>query len=498
MASVYRPIYSKIDPQTGKRVKRKLSKWYIKYRSPDGRIHRIPGYTDREATKQLAARKEREAARQVEGMVNPFEDHHKRTLTHHLDDFETALRNATNKRGNKNTEHHIVVTVQRARKVMDGCGFKFIVDISADKVEAFLNRLTRKRKEKDAEGKPMMDAEGNLVIMEERLSIQSQNFYLAAAKQFCRWLVDSERTERNPLARLKRGNVALDRRHDRRALSLQELRQVLEATRCSPVMFRSLGGMDRFSLYAVAMGTGLRVSELASLNPASFCLSASPFVRVKAAYTKNREEVNQPLPLELVPELRRFLASKAEGKPVWPGTWTEKAAKMLRIDLGAAGVPYETDGLFADFHALRHSYITLLTRSGASTKVAQELARHSDVRLTMNRYSHAALYDLTAAVEKLRFFLPPSQNQSQALAGTGTDPAAHVPRHCPTGEIRGISLTTAETGEQSGTYEEEFAETLQIKPFETDCDGLTTADSDYARQDSNLQPMVPKTIALSS
>jgi hypothetical protein len=43
MASIFRPSFVKIDPKTGKRVKRKLRKWYVKYRSPDGRIHRVPG-----------------------------------------------------------------------------------------------------------------------------------------------------------------------------------------------------------------------------------------------------------------------------------------------------------------------------------------------------------------------------------------------------------------------------------------------------------------------
>jgi hypothetical protein len=73
--------------------------------------------------------------------------------------------------------------------------------------------------------------------------------------------------------------------------------------------------------------------------------------------------------------LRVYLESKPAGKPVWPGTWVEKAARMLRTDLEAAGVPYvdqTADGpLFADFHALRHTYITLLGRAGVSPKVAQ-------------------------------------------------------------------------------------------------------------------------------
>ena len=41
----------------------------------------------------------------------------------------------------------------------------------------------------------------------------------------------------------------------------------------------------------------------------------------------------------------------------WPGKWAEhnRGGEMLKRDLEAAGVPYEVDGKFADFHCLRHT-----------------------------------------------------------------------------------------------------------------------------------------------
>ena len=41
-----------------------------------------------------------------------------------------------------------------------------------------------------------------------------------------------------------------------------------------------------------------------------------------------------------------------------------------------------------DFHALRHTYITMLAKSGAPLKVVQEMARHSDPKLTLGCYTH--------------------------------------------------------------------------------------------------------------
>jgi hypothetical protein len=65
-------------------------------------------------------------------------------------------------------------------------------------------------------------------------------------------------------------------------------------------------------------------------------------------------------------------------------------AAMLRADLKAANVKEEANG-FVDFHALRHTFITHLAQSGVHPKVAQDLARRSDINLTMSRYSHTVL-----------------------------------------------------------------------------------------------------------
>jgi hypothetical protein len=56
------------------------------------------------------------------------------------------------------------------------------------------------------------------------------------------------------------------------------------------------------------------------------------------------------------------------------------------------------DGLFADFHSMRHFFITSLERAGIRPKMAQILARHSDIRLTMGVYTHVELNDCTAAI----------------------------------------------------------------------------------------------------
>src|SRR5262249_6618289 len=135
---------------------------------------------------------------------------------------------------------------------------------------------------------PRATAEALLALRGRGRGVRTSNFYLAAVKAFCRWLVKDRRLADNPLAHLAGGNERLDRRHDRQTLSPDQLAAILAAALASPRTFRGLTGADRHALYHCAMGTGFRAGELAVLRPESFHLDADPpTATVPAAYTKN-------------------------------------------------------------------------------------------------------------------------------------------------------------------------------------------------------------------
>src|SRR5262249_25047268 len=168
----------------------------------------------------------------------------------------------------------------------------------------------------------------------------------------------------NPSDRRALLNVARARRHARRELAADEMRRLLEVTRASARAFRGLTGPDRAALYLTACGTGFRVRALAGLTPADFDLAAAlPAVVLPARLAKKKKAKVQPLAADVADALRAYLDGRPRNKPVWPGTWNVDAAEMLRADLEAAGIPYAVEGpdgpLFADFHALRHTYLTL-------------------------------------------------------------------------------------------------------------------------------------------
>lgn len=78
---------------------------------------------------------------------------------------------------------------------------------------------------------------------------------------------------------------------------------------------------------------------------------------------------------------------------------------MMRYDLKNSGIDYKDDGgRFADFHALRHTFISQMARSGVHPSKAKELARHSTITLTMDVYSHVETEELRKALDTLPGF----------------------------------------------------------------------------------------------
>ena len=166
---------------------------------------------------------------------------------------------------------------------------------------------------------------------------------------------------------------------------------------------------------------------------------------------KSKKPKIQPLPRNVAELMRKYLKARPAQQSVWGGTWADdhRGAEMLRADLETAGIPYVVPGpdgpLHADFHALRHSYLTLGGESGVDLRTLQVLAGHSTPVLT-TRYDHRELAILAAAVEKLPNFLPPQP-------GAG-DPSACT-RLARTGDVSGqfLSVPVSEAGAVGTTPE---------------------------------------------
>jgi integrase len=418
MASLYRKPITITDTATGRKTKSKSKKWWGQYKDAHGRLKRTPLTVDKMAAQamlhQIVQRIEREKA----GLIDPTEEQRKRPLAEHLHEFEGYLRNKGV------SDKQVAENRAKLQKVLAARKWRLIGDISASGTLEFLGQLRR-----------------------EGLSAQTYNNYLTVIKQFSRWLVRDRRTLVDPLAHLSKLNVRADRRHDRRALSEDEFARLVDAAR-NGKQVEGISGPDRAMMYVLAAWTGFRKGEIGSLTIRSLRLDDDPpTATVAACYSKRRHQDTQVLHPEVVRQLKEWLAAKKRldpDEPLFPvssrvpGGIQRKTSKMIERDLMAARDKWleeakteadldcrlkmdflchcNHDGLYADFHSLRHWFITGLARAGVSPKMAQTLARHSDIRLTLGVYTHVELPDRSAAIESL---LPPpsgtpaSENESQ-------------------------------------------------------------------------------------
>jgi len=390
----------------------------------------------------------REAERKRSGLSDPFEDQGKRPLSEHVADFKTHLRSKSR------TGRHIKQTISRVQAAVTGTGCKRLADLDSD-------RVSRRLADQRDSGK---------------FGVSTVNGYVTALKMFGRCATTSRRTPANPFISLTTLNARADLRHERRTLSPEELGKLLYVTRTSDRTFRGLDGEARFCLYLLACRSGLRCSELASLTPRSFSFKTDPpTVTVGAADAKNRRSETLPIPRGVALTLRCWfdarpadqerilkIGSPADG-PLWRGTWTIKAAKMIRMDLESAGIPFEDeDGRKFDFHSLRSQYVTDLARSGVPPATAQKLARHSTPVLTARSYTRLSMVDLDAAVSQL------TDPISTPLAKTGTDDFTG----CLLAGNSAKTCDTLRTSDESDGVSSESADpelTACLMRFESDC-----------------------------
>ena len=301
MAGIYRPTIIRYLNSQGqrvpkgtpgaKRVREKSKTYWGRIPNANGKPRPVALCDDAEGAEAMLAEMKQRAKRAARGDVDPFEDHRKRPLSEHPEDFEAFLESKGN------TASHVSLTVNRVSAAIEGCGFKRLADLNAGKVA---NWLSDRRK-------PKKNHDGDVVL---GLGIVSSNHHLVALKSFGNWLVRDRRSPENPFAHLSRMNARVDVRHERRALSPEELSELIRTTEKSTTTFRGLNGTTRAMLYSMATMTGLRASELASLTRASFDLTAdTPTVTLEAGYSKHRREDVLPLHSVLTIRLRQWFTA---------------------------------------------------------------------------------------------------------------------------------------------------------------------------------------------
>jgi integrase len=348
--------------------------WYA-YWCLNGKKARVPLYRDKKASEELMLRLYRDAQRaaglQYAARRGPVVRVLDMPLLEYLGEYIAVLK-AKNR-----CPAYICVVNNAIRDVAQATNARYVTDLDADKILIYLHEKRQKG----------------------RFSVTTSNMYIKYLRSFAYWLYDSKRTQENVLGRLKLLENRSTKTRLRRALTLTELEALLLAAWCSEDVLFGLTGVDRQALYATAFGTGFRARELLSLRVGSFNLDRAR-VHLDAAHAKNRQDVDQPIPAELVNYMHTYLHGKDPEALIWPDRSIQTAV-LIKHDLTAAHVAYCIDGKYADFHALRHTYITHMGKN-AAPRVTQLLARHADIKLTLGVYTDSRENEMREAVAAMQ------------------------------------------------------------------------------------------------
>jgi integrase len=404
---------------------RNARKYTILFKGPDGRRHKRTGFESKQASKDLAAKLEKEAREIREGLVDPKKIAHRDAARQPISSHVTAWLNSL--AAENATPKHVRLHSTRVRRLLALAGVTSLSDLSVERIQGALAKLR---------------AEG--------LSLTTLNHYRTAVKVFVAWCAMTDRLRENCLAgkKLASYNAEADPRHQRRTISLEELQRLIDAAHKGPKVL-GVSGPARSVLYRLTVATGLRYSEAASITPEWVNLRDQT-VTVQARYTKNGKPETFTVPSDLVNDLRPLVDAAAPGMPVFR-LQSGRGAKMLRFDLEMANIPYRDGaGFVFDFHSLRCQTATLADRAGVSPRVVQRLMRHSSLELT-DRYTRPRAVDIEAAARSIPS-LRPTDDRPESLRATGTDPgrgatnSATVVRRDPTRELTQVHASQEHQG----------------------------------------------------
>ena len=286
--------------------------WTAKYRDGNDIVQEVPtGCRDKTAAESVLADLERRAERVRGGLLTAAEanaiDHQERPLREHIDAYLLKLEA-------EGTSPAHRANVRRALlRLAADCQFKRLGSLAREALERWL-------------------------VAQERadMGARTRNTYRAAAVAFCNWCIETGRLLVNPFAKVAKAAEDADTRRQRRALTEDELRRLLDVAQRRPLEDRLTVykgprkgqryaklrpevqrrlerlGQERALIYKTLVLTGLRRGELASLTVGQVVLDSDPpYLVLEAADEKNREGSTIPLRADLAADLRDWLAEKA-------------------------------------------------------------------------------------------------------------------------------------------------------------------------------------------
>lgn len=364
---------------------KKSAKWYIDFTDHLKLRHKIPAFEDKRASEALGRNIEslvvcRKSGLEIDDRLNQWLDglsvdilkkfitwgllegaraELNKLLAEHIKDYIAILKTKDFSAG------YIRHTKNRLETIIADCKFYYFRDITKSAVELYIGKI------------------------KDNGSATTAGHYLDSIKTFLNWAEQDQRIRTNPIAK-----IAKPARDSKRkgVLTPEQFAILIKNTFEKNVLLGNISGQERAVLYLLAGSTGIRRNELLNLVWSDINLSAdNPFVRVRACIAKNGKEALQPIPpitASLLTALKAHRKPRDTDRVFVAFSKSINTAELIHDDLKAAGISLiDHDGNDICFHSLRNSFISFLTNSTTPAKVIQELARHSDPKLTFNTYA---------------------------------------------------------------------------------------------------------------
>ena len=329
-------MYKRVFKQRDSRVYR------VRYRLSDGpRIYDVPLRTHLKEVAEIKARQLIEdEEKRIAGIGSPAIEREaaQQPIEKHVDEFVAHLKER------QRNGDHVRHTGERLKRLCTDCRWTLIRDVSGAKFTLWRNERSE-------------------------LSAKTRNEYLAHGVALFNWLIRTGRASENPLKSVFR--LAKAETFKRRALTLEEFERFMR------------GCEKRRTVYFLACCSGLRRGELKQLLWSDLVLEpGDSFIELRAATTKNKKGGRIPLLPVLAALLRE---EKAKGVHVSGRVLPRgiPSVKTLTKDLEACGITVEDErGYRVDFHALRHTFVSLLANAKVPELARMKLARHSSWKQT--------------------------------------------------------------------------------------------------------------------
>ena len=354
-------IYRETFPRGPGKRRGLLKKWYINYTDHNGKLRKRAGHESKSKTMRLAADIRDGVDIAKKAARDEKLNAHRPDINIHLDDWkQSILDNGSS---------------TRMRKIFDHAQVFAWKDIKANRIQRACKQLTK--------------------------CVSTYNQYLKSCKQFCKWMVYERRARYTPLDHLRYQTLTPDLEiRGRTHFTGEQLKRLINTAMISGENF-GIRGRERALVYTLAVETGLRANEIKTLEVRDLDFE-NQTVTVRASNAKSRRSAILPLRDDLNETLRGWVGRKDLCSTVFEMPQGTDISKMIYADMEEARIPkINLDGRRRDFHSLRHTFITNLAQAGVHPRVAQELARHSDIKLTLARYTHVHRNDLSDAVSRL-------------------------------------------------------------------------------------------------